>query len=320
MMVSSSPAKCLTLFIVTATSFFVAVCQTVCSGSPYTMGPTSTSTELQNVLNSWGTTAVPTYNWWWITYTYYDYSSCVGTIYFTASNKAYTLAKQYAVNSPAAWTLDATGTTGVSIAQTGGTRFVNANGGRLTIKGLTLQDGAVPYYGGCLFGDASSTITLESCTLKNCRATSGYMGGGVYFEGTLTATNTIFQSNVAQDGGAVTTWGGTATFTGCTFQGNTAGWGGGGALVYGITSATVSFISCNFTGNSAGVQGGGIRTDTATMSLIVQSGIFTNNWASGLLQDVFVTGSPSRGPFTCSNTCAFTSPSGLCVSCPTMGK
>jgi parallel beta-helix repeat protein len=81
-----------------------------------------------------------------------------------------------------------------------------------------------------------------------------FRGGGLYIsDASPTIRNCIFESNEADEGGAIWT-SGEATISNCTFSGNTAQNDGGGIGLDSTSSATVS--NCTFSGNRAVVGGG----------------------------------------------------------------
>jgi predicted outer membrane repeat protein len=179
--------------------------------------------------------------------------------------------------------------------------FYIYNNANVTIENLTVQNGketADPTLwngSGCgiLVDGTTTTVTLNSVTVKNCDnvgaggagagitlgGTTTYLylnnsrvegntsnngsAGGLYLSangGTCQARNTVFNSNSANSSGGAASLGGTiiASFINCTFTNNTALLGGhGGAL--NSSSAIPTIYNCTFTGNSAAGQGGAVR-------------------------------------------------------------
>ncbi len=91
------------------------------------------------------------------------------------------------------------------------------------------------------------------------------LGGAIYNEGTLTVTNSMFENNEADCGGAICNYEGTLTVSNSTFVGNNAP-DVGGAIYNG---GDVAVISSTFVDNSADVGGaiynGGDMTVTNSM-------------------------------------------------------
>lgn len=142
------------------------------------------------------------------------------------------------------------------------------SGGAITNSGgLTLQDcliyrslatGNDPVgFGGGIYSANGSTLTLNQCTVQSNEA--GSYGGGVYTEGTFSATNCTFYDNSGLRGGGIIARSAAPTMTlhNCTLTGNTAtdgvntaGFGGGG--VYAEGGAQQHFMAnCIVAGNSS---------------------------------------------------------------------
>ena len=154
-------------------------------------------------------------------------------------------------------------------------RFFRATNGTLTIKDLTLKDGAVSSKtlieqgGGAISVKDGGTLKATNVRFYN---NTGRNGGGVEVDGSAAFDTCTFASNeVFSDGGGVLVRG-TATFQSCVFDSNTA-WYGGGVLVttgteYGggvlVTTGTATFTSTNFTSNSANDGGGGVKVSSGT--------------------------------------------------------
>jgi hypothetical protein len=178
--------------------------------------------------------------------------------------------------------------------------FIN-NGVTVTIANLTIQNGketADPTIwngSGCglLIDGTSTTVTLNSVTVKNCdNVGAGGAGAGITLGGTssvlylnncvidgnsanngsagglyLSATNgvcqarnTVFSNNVANSSGGATSLGGTiiASFINCTFSNNAALMGGSGGAIN-SSSAIPTIYNCTFSANTASNQGGALR-------------------------------------------------------------
>ncbi|MCL2150521.1 MAG: hypothetical protein FWH51_06330, partial [Dehalococcoidia bacterium] len=132
----------------------------------------------------------------------------------------------------------------------------SAEGGLLTLKGLTMSNGNVAsddgsgYGGGVYVGseDYGGNIALINCTFIGNKAD---LGGGVFTWGSVVLSNCTFLNNNAEAGGGVYALD-TATLSNCTFVGNEAGNSGGG--VYADVYAELA--NCTFIGNTANFGGG----------------------------------------------------------------
>ena len=133
--------------------------------------------------------------------------------------------------------------------------------GTASLKNCTFS-GNVGYTGaGALANAAGVTVmTLDGCTIQN--NTAGGHGGGVWNGGMVSATNSTFKNNTANDVGAVynaatSNGGGVAYLTDCTITGN-VGTAGAGALANAVGNTVMTIDGCTITDNTAGSNGGGI--------------------------------------------------------------
>lgn len=177
--------------------------------------------------------------------------------------------------------------------------FDVAQGGSLTLSGLTLRNGLADdgvNGGGAI--DSHGTVSASAVTFSGNQspAPTGVSGGAIDSSGSLTVTSSTFSGNTAQEGGGILSQA-TTTITNTTFRGNTATVFGGGAFVtvVGTTvasrdtfaansgpgggaidnDATVKVSDSTFTGNTGGVNGGGAIQNFGTMT-ITQSTISGN--------------------------------------------
>ncbi|HET6878237.1 MAG TPA: choice-of-anchor Q domain-containing protein [Jatrophihabitans sp.] len=125
--------------------------------------------------------------------------------------------------------------------------FDVAQGGTLTISGVTLSNGLAPaattpevgWGGGAV--NSHGTLHVSRVTFKGNAAPShsGTSGGAIDSAGRLSVANSVFTGNQAQEGGAIfaqnTTW-----ITKSTFDGNTATDYGGGAIVSAAGTTTIN--------------------------------------------------------------------------------
>ena len=187
------------------------------------------------------------------------------------------------------------------------TRLFSVDSGRkLTLANLTLMRGA-GIQGSCVYD--SGTLELDNVELTDCHATPTYAGGGLYVDGTgsatllnarvhdnsaggagggvysagtLTVTNSLFMHNSAvTDGGGVWT-GGAARISGSTFYSNTASAFGGGVYNEGQLTLTTTTLDQNL----AEASGGGLANftgGTATVSRATFSRNVSHASGGGLL-------------------------------------
>jgi hypothetical protein len=137
--------------------------------------------------------------------------------------------------------------------------------GTLTVAGVTLMGGSSSlgsgFGGGGLLNDGTLTLT-ESAVREN----TGDFGGGVLNFGQLTLTRTILEGNVGNHGaGAVENDGGNVTLTACTLVGNRAPNHAGGLANEFSGLATIR--ETTFVDNVSGVNGGAIINLDSTLSL-----------------------------------------------------
>jgi hypothetical protein len=127
--------------------------------------------------------------------------------------------------------------------------FDLANGGWLTLKNMTLQNGVATNYGGAIYNQG--TLVLSQVTVEDNSSQGVFAaGGGIWSNGSLTVENSTIRGNVANFGtwtepaygGGIYIAGGTANITGSTFSGNTAEGSSayGGALYVAAGKVTLS--------------------------------------------------------------------------------
>lgn len=199
---------------------------------------------------------------------------------------------------------------------------IAASPGALTVKNATIKNGKVSAAGndgGAVY--ARGNLTLENCTVtgnsaaddagaivvftnvnltvtgcvfsNNSAAVPGGDGGAINHLGTgastsnITITDSTFQSNTANRGGALFLGGSasqTTSVSGSTFTGNTAaddGTGGGAVLAL---TGTHSFTNSTFSGNTTNGSGGAIRnnsTGTINLNFVTIAGNTADNNTNG---------------------------------------
>ena len=150
-----------------------------------------------------------------------------------------------------------------------------------TIRGFTL----VPTSRGMI--TAGGTIALDDIVITG--VTSSVNGVGVRATGTgsLTITNSVFQSldAGAYAGAAIYATGSSVTVGSSTFDGNSSGYGG---AIY-VSGGSLSVTRSTFTSNACGSNGGAIYASGAVLA--VDGSSFTANLASsGIAGAVYATG------------------------------
>ena len=139
--------------------------------------------------------------------------------------------------------------------------FDVASSGSLTLNTTTVGNGLAnngQQGGGGIFNNGTLTITGSVFTSNSAPATTGTSGGAINNNGTLNLSTSTFTGNSAQEGGGVFNQA-TATITSDTFSGNSAFTFGGGALIN--AAGTMTVTGATFAGNT-GPGGGAIDNDT----------------------------------------------------------
>jgi hypothetical protein len=157
--------------------------------------------------------------------------------------------------------------------------------GTLTVAGSTLSSNSAQDGGGIdstsAFGP--TTVMVANSTLSDNTATGP--GGGIYNTGALTASNSTFSGNSAQDGGGLLS-AGTTTISSSTFSGNSsigAVLGGGGAinnLLNGTMAIDYSTISGNTASGTFYTYAGGIFNGEGS-TITVSNSTISGNSAAG---------------------------------------
>ncbi len=116
----------------------------------------------------------------------------------------------------------------------------------ITITNSTLEGNQANSYGGQMYATSSSVVNIVNSMVINGSASTGYgIAGGVYVNGTLNASRSVFAGNKARDGGGALVTG-TANLDNCIFSGNWAPRNGAG-----IYASTIIANFTTFAGNSA---------------------------------------------------------------------
>jgi Bacterial Ig-like domain (group 3) len=194
----------------------------------------------------------------------------------------YAIIQVNADTSAAADTIDLTGVSG-TITLSNGVLELSRTTGPVTITGpgawaLNISGNGVSQ----LFQiDSNVTASISGLTVED--GTTAGTGGGVYNQGNLSVSNTIFFGNTANDGGGIGNNGGALTVTDSTFSHNGGGIAyrtGNGGGIY-ISAGTVTISGSTFIWNTetgiydATNDGGGIYISSG--SLTVSGSTFTRN-------------------------------------------
>jgi predicted outer membrane repeat protein len=158
------------------------------------------------------------------------------------------------------------------------------NNGTLTLNNCGINNNATRSGSGGGIENTGS-LTLNQDAVSSCTVSGD--GGAVNNEstGTLSAQDTFFLNDTAQDNGGAIRDVGAASVTACTFSGNqstgvNSGDGdagkGFGAALFTTSSSTLAVTDCTFVGNTAAGSGGAIE---AQGPVTVESSTFTLNTA-----------------------------------------
>ena len=147
-----------------------------------------------------------------------------------------------------------------------------------TLSDISIRGGAIGAvnYGGGVYVDSGASLKLSRAIVT---ANSAGAGAGLYNDGTLTASDTTFSNNAADErGGGLYNSGGVMLLERVAISGNTAGKNGAG-IYNGGGGATLSLTNVTLSGNTAVGDGGGIYTIQAIA--VTNSTIVRNASAAG---------------------------------------
>lgn len=136
----------------------------------------------------------------------------------------------------------------LTIRATSRSALIQAIGsGRVTLTGLTLENGATDLEGGCLYVGVDSSLALADAVVQHC---SSENGGGISSRGTLKVTRSTIRNNTANLGGGIFIGEeGIGTITNCAIYGNTAIQGAG--VNNNGDFPTLTIINTTIAGNAA---------------------------------------------------------------------
>ena len=143
-------------------------------------------------------------------------------------------------------TIDARVPGGIEISGNNTSRVFDITSGTVSLFGLTLTGGNVDP-GGAVYSAAGTYLTLLDCTLTG---NSGYEGGAILNDGSLSLYQCTFANNSSGYGGALQARS-AASVVQCTFANNSAMYGGG---VY-VKASGLEMWNSIIDGNTASVSG-----------------------------------------------------------------
>ncbi|HEV8384392.1 MAG TPA: choice-of-anchor Q domain-containing protein, partial [Candidatus Acidoferrales bacterium] len=138
--------------------------------------------------------------------------------------------------------------------------------------------GGTPTFAFLILSGAGANLTLNDLTFRN--GNQAGIGGAIASRNSaaaaLTVNNCVFDSNTAQNGGAVAQ---SATINNSTFINNTASVAGG-AIWLGGCNCDLTITNSTFSSNNASQQGGAIYAANLGDSISISHSVFTNNSAT----------------------------------------
>lgn len=164
--------------------------------------------------------------------------------------------------------------TGTLRNQTSGAALINY--GNLTLNNVTVTENSSEDWGGGIFSEETSTLTLIDSEISN--NTAGEDGGGIQNFGDMTITNSLIKGNSAvrfSGGIGIDAPLKTVSISNTSIVSNTSRDGGG---IYNRNAATIVSGSI-ITGNIANDRGGGIFNNRPVAVMTVTNTIIDNNFA-----------------------------------------
>jgi alpha-L-arabinofuranosidase len=206
-------------------------------------------------------------------------TNVTGTITLTSGELL--VADSMTINGPGATVLTLSGNNAGHVF-----RFSSFNNVTNVISGLTITRGnangsGLAGYGGGIYQDNGTILTLMNCTISSNTASLG--GGGLYEAyGYVTLSNCLITHNstpTSSQGGGILHQSGTLVLVGSTVCSNTAFFGGGVAL-----GGYDRFVNSTIASNSAAVGGGlyGIGSIVAITNCTIARNSSTSSSGSGI--------------------------------------
>ncbi len=150
--------------------------------------------------------------------------------------------------------------------------------GQLTLSGVSLTDNTAQYGGGLRVSDSAGATVVGSTFTDNTSAGPDDQdpSGGAFrvdTTGTLFVTDSLFEGNTADFGGAgIAAQDAVLTISTSRFTGNVATSSGGGLY---LSEATTTVTASTFDGNQAAADGGGVRVQAGTAA--ISASLFVDN-------------------------------------------
>ena len=184
------------------------------------------------------------------------------------------------------------------------------DGAPVTLVQNNFHDNSARIYGGAVFVQGSSSLTISATQFySNTGQVTLSQGGAIYSQGTLTVTDSAFEANFADNGGAIfMTSGGATTILRSSFTRNWASFGGAYMQEAGDLLATDTWFyrnGYNLNGTPFTIIGGAIENagGNATLNNVTLSGnysgggggFFQSGTSSSSLQNVTISGNHAVG-------------------------
>jgi len=183
-------------------------------------------------------------------------------------------------------------------------RHFGVDGGDLTLRELTLRDGAASRAGslrvysgtlsmidchvmdnrghfrsGALYAIGGSDVTLERVTMTGNRTDNAYGGAVDMWGGTLVIRDSIFAGNTADSGSAISVTDMAQAFVTNTIFSSNFAENIGGAIYN--SNSTLMLVNCTIAGNRRDAGRSGLYTATGSTTTLINSLVWGNSSASG---------------------------------------
>ncbi|MDR2243841.1 MAG: IPTL-CTERM sorting domain-containing protein [Burkholderiales bacterium] len=185
-------------------------------------------------------------------------------------------------------TIDGGGSPGLAISGNNAVRVFSVGFGGQTLNiafsNITIRNGLADFGGG-IYINTNSTLTLTDCTVSDNTATNN--GGGILNEGTLTLNSSTVSGNTATgQGGGIANGQNTLTVSGSTVSGNRANYGGGIDNAGGFTTVLSSAVIGNTSsGHGGGISNGGFVLGNLQVNFSTVSGNTAIDNGGGIVSD-----------------------------------
>lgn len=160
--------------------------------------------------------------------------------------------------------------------QGGGIRVSGTLNPRVVIVGGQVSNNQAQSQGGGIWVNESARVVLRTGAVvsNNQTLAAGSIGGGVYIQGHLQATDSSISSNVAQQagGGVYVDNGGSSNLFSTTVSSNSGGQFGGGIYNAGFINLSSSIVS----NNTVSTNGGGIFEELSATTNLTATNVVNN--------------------------------------------